>query len=180
MKLILILLATVSLYGDIKSEMLALYEDQKYKDVCNIGFENLENFKRDDNFVSLYAFACLKSDFIDRLVAPVALLKFSKESRANSAYFSVILMQKKLLYHALVDGYNLSSFTLPTTDYILSRVFDMYAKLQKHEPREFYLFDNPDDAKIKYKLFLMHDKKIVKMVIEELYNGVVVKRHIYW
>lgn len=171
---------SISLYADIKSEMFTLYQNQKYKDVCDIGFNNLKKHKRDDNFVSLYGFACLKSDFIDRLAAPAVLLKFSQESRANAAYFSVILMQKKLLYHALVDGYDLSLFTLPTTDYVLSIVFDLYAKLGKHEPQQLYHFENPNDAKTTYKLYLSYDKKIAKMVIEEFYNGVATKRHIYW
>jgi hypothetical protein len=180
MRLILILIISISLYGDVKRDMFTLYQNQKFEDVCGIGFDNFKENKRDEEFVSLYAFACLKSDYIDRLAVPTAVLKFSEESRANSAYFSVILMQKKLLYHALIDKYDLSSYTLPTTDYVLSKVFDLYTKLGKHNSRAFYLFEDPNDPKVTYKLYLSRDTRVTKMVIEEFYDTIAIKRHIYW
>lgn len=180
MKLLLLFLLVANLSADIKRNMFNLYQNKKYEKVCSMGFDNFKKNKKDEEFVSLYAFACLKSDYIDRLAVPTAVLKFSKESRANAAYFSVILMQKKLLYHALVDNYDLSEFSLPTTDYVLSKVFDLYAKLGKHEPRAFYLFEDPDDAKLTYKLYLSRDYKLDKIVIEEFYDTISIKRHIYW
>jgi hypothetical protein len=89
-------------------------------------------------------------------------------------------MQKKLLYHAMVDHYDLSEFSLPTTDYILSKVFDLYAKLGNHTPRAFYLFEDPYDPKVTYKLSLLKDYKVNKIVIEEFYDTIVIKRHVYW
>ena len=180
MKIIVALFITISLFADIKKEMFSLYQNHKYEESCNIGFDHFTRNKHDEEFVSLYAFACLKSDYIDRLSIPTAMLKFSKEARANSAYFSVILMQKKLLYHALIDNYDLSNYKLPTTDYILSRVFDLYSGLGKHTPRVFYLFEDPKDEKVTYKLYLSRDDKVTKMVIEEFYDTIAVKRHIYW
>jgi len=180
MKLLLLFLLVANLSADMKRNMFNLYQNKKYEKVCSMGFDHFKANKKDEEFVSLYAFACLKSDYIDRLAVPTAILKFSKESRANSAYFSVILMQKKLLYHALVDNYDLSEFSLPTTDYILSKVFDLYAKLGKHEPRAFYLFTDPNDAKLTYKLYLSRDYKLDKIVIEEFYDTISIKRHIYW
>lgn len=180
MKLLLLFLLVANLSADIKRNMFNLYQNKKYEKVCSMGFDNFKKNKKDEEFVSLYAFACLKSDYIDRLAVPTAVLKFSKESRANAAYFSVILMQKKLLYHALVDNYDLSEFSLPTTDYVLSKVFDLYAKLGKHEPRAFYLFEDPNDTKLTYKLYLSRDYKLDRIVIEEFYDTISIKRHIYW
>lgn len=180
MKIVLILIMAISLFADIKQDMFSLYQNKKYKEACNIGFDYFANNKRDEEFVSLYAFACLKSDFIDRLAAPTAVLKFTKEARANSAYFSVILMQKKLLYHALIDGYDLSSLNLPTTNYVLSKVFDLYVALGQHKARAFYLFDDKDDAKLSYKLYVIKGETLDKVVIEEYYNGTKLKQHIYW
>jgi len=180
MKIVLLILLSLSLYADIKQNMFNLYQNKKYEEVCQIGFDNFKKNKKDEEFVSLYAFSCLNSDYIDRLAVPTAVLKFSEEARANSAYFSVILMQKKLLYHALVDNYDLSSFDLPSTDYVLSRVFDLYAKLEKHEPRAFYLFEDPNDPKLTYKLYLSRDYKLDKIVIEEFYDTITIKRHVYW
>jgi len=180
MKIVLILLITLSLYADTKQDMFNLYQNKKYEQVCDIGFDKFKNNKKDEEFVSLYAFACLNSDYIDRLAIPIAILKFSKESRANSAYFSVILMQKKLLYHSLIDNYDLSKMNLPTTDYVLSKVFDLYVKLGKHKKRAFYLFEDKDDKKLTYKLYIQKDERLSKIVIEEFYDTITVKRHVYW
>jgi len=180
MKIFLILFLSLSLYADIKQNMFNLYQNKKYEEVCDIGFNNFRTYKKDEEFVSLYAFACLKSDYIDRLAIPIAILKFSNESRANSAYFSVILMQKKLLYHALIDDYDLSSLNLPTTDYVLSKVFDLYIQLPKHEKRAFYLFEDKNDPKLTYKLYIQKDETLSKIVIEEFYDTITIKRHIYW
>jgi len=170
MKIVLILLLTLSLHANIKQDMFSLYQNKKYEKVCSMGFDNFNRNNKDEEFISLYAFACLNSDYIDRLAIPIAMLKFSKESRSNSAYLSVILMQKKLLYHALQDNYNLSTLKLPTTDYVLSKVFNLYSKLEKHEPRAFYLFEDESDNKLTYKLYLSKDEKLNKMVIEEFYD----------
>jgi hypothetical protein len=180
MKIIIALLISFSLYAGIKQNMFNLYQNKKYEKVCSIGFDNFKRYRKDEEFVSLYAFACLNSDYIDRLAIPTAILKFSEESRANSAYFSVILMQKKLLYHALLDDYDLSELDLPTTDYVLSKVFDLYTKLGKHEKRAFYLFEDENDKKLTYKLYIQRDKKLSKIVIEEFYDTITIKRHVYW
>ena len=180
MKILLILLLSLSLYADVKQDMFNLYQNNKYEDVCNIGFNNFNMNKRDEDFVSMYAFSCLKADYIDRLAIPIALLKFSPESRANSAYFSVILMQKKLLYHALIDNYDLSSLSLPTTDYILSKVFDFYANLGEHDSRAFYLLEDEKDNKLTYKLYLDKSTKLNKIIIEEFYDTITLNRHVYW
>jgi len=180
MKILLVLFVSLSLFADIKQDMLELYKNENYKEVCKIGFDNFIKNKKDEKFVSLYAFGCLKSDYIDRLAIPVALLKYSKEARANSAYFSVILMQKKLLYHALIDKYDLASLNLPTTDYVLSKVFDLYVELGVHKAKPYYIFKDKKDKKITYKLYLLKETKLDKMVIEEFYDTIPTRRHIYW
>jgi len=180
MKILLLILVWLSLSANIKDKMFNFYQNEKYEKACNLGYSALDTNARDEEYVSLYAFACLKSDYIDRLGMPISLLKFAKESRSNAAYFSVILMQKKLLYHALVDGYDLSELKLPTTNYVLSKIFDLYSKLGKHEARSVYLFDDKNNPKITYKLYLVNDKKLSKMVIEEYYDTISIQRHVYW
>lgn len=180
MKIVIILLMSAALFADLKQEMLSLYENEQYKDACSIGYTSFTQYDKDENFMSLYGFACLKADHIDRLTIPITKLKFSKESRSNGAYFSIILMQKKLLYYSLVDGYKLSSVNLPTTDYVLSKVFDLYSNLNEQSPKEFYLFEDKDDKKLTYKLYLSKDDRLSKMVIEEFYDKIIVKQHVYW
>lgn len=178
--LLLTALLAMTLYADVKHEMLDLFQNREYKEACSLGFKNFSKHSRDEEFVSLYGFSCLNVDYVDRLSVPITTLKLTPESRANAAYFSIILMQKKLLYHALLDNYDISSLNLPTTDYVLSKVFDFYTQQGKHEPKEFYVFEDEDDKNLKYKLYILKDGKIDKMVIEEFYNSISTKKHMYW
>ena len=89
-------------------------------------------------------------------------------------------MQKKLLYYALIDNYELSKFRFPTTDYVLSKVFDLYSRLPLHQRKKFYILKDTQDPKLIYKLYIMKQQNINKMVIEEYYDTIKIKRHIYW
>ncbi|MDQ1244959.1 MAG: hypothetical protein QG565_1300 [Campylobacterota bacterium] len=180
MRILLLILISISVFADVKQDMFALYKDKKYADACNLGFKNFSDHLRDEEYVSLYSFSCLNIDYVDRLAVPIAILKFSKEARANAAYFSTILMQKKLLYHALLDNYDISSINLPTTDYILSKVFDLFTKMKKDELKEFYILEDENDKELKYKIYILKDGKIDKMVIEEFHNSISTEKHIYW
>lgn len=180
---ILVLLSTfllLSLHANVKEQMLKLYKQGSYEASCELGYSQFEANKRDEEFISLYSFACLEADFIDRLSVPSVTLRFSKEARANAAYFAVILMQKKLLYHALLDNYDLSTYKLPSTDYILSKVFDLYVKETRERPQESYIFRDEQDPKRSYKLYVTKNETVAKIVIEEYHDGSMLKRHIYW
>lgn len=180
MKLTLLLILSISLYANAKQQMYGYYTNSLYEKACNVGFDHFKQNNQDEEYISLYAFSCLNSDYIDRLAAPIGRLKFSKEARGNSAYFSIILMQKKLLYHALVDGYNLTTLKLPTTKYVLSKVFDFYSQVKDPQNKNFYIFTDKDDKKRTYKLYLNKQTRISKMVIEVYYDSKLVKKHIYW
>ncbi|OHE02490.1 MAG: hypothetical protein A2513_08450 [Sulfurimonas sp. RIFOXYD12_FULL_33_39] len=180
MKILLIIVMAISLYADAKEKMFTLYKNKKYLEACDTGFDNFKENIRDEEYMSLYAFSCLNIDLLDRLSMPISTLKYSEEARSNAAYFSVILMQKKLLYHALIDGYDISGLNLPTTDYILSKVFDLYTKVKNDKKEEVYTFEDKDDSQQKYKLYLLKNDRINKIVIEEYKNTTLIKKHIYW
>ncbi len=179
MRYLLILLLSVNIYANMTNTLLELYKDGKYKQVCKKGFDYFQKYKRGEKFISIYAFGCLKSDYIDRLVVPIAALKRSKEARANATYFSVILMQKKMLYQALVDNYEIKDLKLPTTNYVLSKVFDMYVQNQE-TGKKFYIFQDKENKDLKYKLYILKNRKLSKMIIEEYLNNKRIKQHIYW
>ncbi|SFV52303.1 FIG00470045: hypothetical protein [hydrothermal vent metagenome] len=180
MKYLLPFLLVINLQADITTQMFQLFEKKEYAKSCTLGFRHFQQHKHNETFVSLYAFSCLKSDYIDRLSQPIIALKFSTEARKNAAYFTTILLQKKLLYYALIDGYDLSKFQFPTTDYVLSKVFDLYSKSPKKHDKKFYIFNDLDNPNLSYKLFLIKKNNINKMVIEEYLNKIKIKRHIYW
>ncbi len=175
-----ILFLCLSLFAGDKQDLFHLYQDQKYKQACSKGINLVHKYNKDEQFVSLYAFSCLKADYIDRLAVPISMLKYSPEARANSAYFSVILMQKKLLYHALIDGYDLSTVKLPSTDYVLSKVFDLYAQDDHTQKRDIYFYRDKTSPKVTYKLYIKQTRRVKKMVIEEYYDTILAHRHIYW
>jgi len=180
MRFLILLFFIINAYADIQHTMLQLYQNEKYKKACNIGYTYFHKYKRDEAYSSLYAFSCLKSDYIDRLSQPITTLKRSKEARKNAAYFATILMQKKLLYYSLVDNYNLSNLKFPTTDYVLSKVFDLYSKLPSHKPKKFYILKDSNNPKLIYKLYIIKQHNMNKMVIEEYYDTIKIKHHIYW
>ena len=181
MKYIVAIFLTITIsYANAKKDMYELYKSKKFSQACNIGLNNFSNYANDESYISLYAFSCLETNFIDRLAIPIIKLKFTPQGRANSAYFSVILMQKKLLYHSLIDGYDLSSFNFPSTKHIISKVFDAYTSLGKHNQKKYYIFQDKNDKLLKYKLYLIKPNKLKKMVIEEIYNNKIIKKHTYW
>ncbi|OQX59423.1 MAG: hypothetical protein B5M52_03415 [Helicobacteraceae bacterium 4484_230] len=155
------------------------YQNKNYLKACKIGEKLLSRHQEDEKFVSLYAFSCLKADRIDNLAKPIVLLTKSEEARSNAAYFSVILMQKKLLLHALLDTYNFKSLKLPTTDYVLSKVFDLYVNSTDNGKKHVYAFTDPENNKQSYRLFITRDASKRKIVIEEYYDTILTKRHIY-
>jgi len=177
MKILFLLLLGLSLHASVKQKMFHLYQQKNFAAVCNKGLQAFSKNMHDEEFLSMYAFSCLYADYVDRLAVPITIMKHSQEARANAAYFSVILMQKKLLFHALLDNYDLTNLKLPTTDYILSKVFDLYLKLGQHTPKKYYILQDPDDKKLTYKLSIQKGDKVI---IEEFYNKHSVKRHTYW
>jgi hypothetical protein len=177
---LLILLFFLSLTADAKYDMLKLFQEKQYEKACKKGLLEFRKYRKDEEFISLYAHSCLKADYIDRLAVPISALKKTEDARANAAYFSVILMQKKLLLHALLDGYDLTSVRLPTTDYVLSTVFDLYAKDTRTQKGNIITYADPKRPLISYKLFVEKKGAISRMIIEEYYDTMLLKRHIYW
>jgi hypothetical protein len=180
-KFILILfIIKLSLYANAKMELYNLYQNKEYKKACRLGMNNYPHFTRDEAFISLYAFSCLEADYIDRLAVPISALKYTKEARSNAAYFSIILMQKKLLYHALIDNYDISSLNLPTTQHVLSKVFNFYINDTQNKDKNVFIYTDDINKSITYKLYIETHPHIKKMVIEVFHDKILYKRHLYW
>lgn len=178
--LLLCFFFTTIISADIKKSLYHLYQGKQYEEACREGLKVFQLHKDDEEFISLYAFSCLYADYIDRLAIPISLLKNSEEARSNAAYFSVIIMQKKLLYHALIDDYKLTELKLPTTDHVLSIVYDLYTKADQERKRSHYSFKDEKNDKIFYKLYIENSNNTKKMIIEEFYDTIMTHRHIYW
>ena len=154
------------------------YNAKSYQKACNLGLRLFGKYKKNGDFLMLYGFSCLKADYIDRLAVPMTGLRKTKTERANASYFATVILQKKLLYHALVDHVDISQLRLPRTDYILSEVFDMYTH-NNYTKREGKLYFRPDNGKV-YTLYLVRSGPSPKMVIEEWEGETLIKTHTYW
>ena len=157
-----------------------LYSQKKYARACHLGLNIFNQYKKNSKFLMLYGFSCLKADYIDRLAVPMTGLRHTKTERANASYFATIILQKKLLYHALLDNVDISNLKLPETDYILSRVFDMYTKKEYNKMNDKYYFNPDDKKKILYILYIEYGRGAPKMVIEERLDDHLIKKHRYW
>jgi hypothetical protein len=174
----LFLLLSLSLMADTKQKMFTLYQQGEYFRACEIGVKEFSNRKNDEAYVSLYAFSCLKADLIDRLSAPITLLNQSPEARANSAYFSVILMQKKLLMQALYDNKPLKNLTFPTSSHLLSRVFDLYLK-NPQTTQSIKEYQDPAESRRSYKLYTIEFGGKKSIAIDEYYDKILTHHHVY-
>lgn len=163
-----------------KTKLLKLYNKGDYEAVCERGFKHFRKNRHDEAYISLYAYGCLNSDSIDRLATPIVMLKHSKGARANAAYFSAILMKKKLLYHALLDNYDLSGISLPASSYILSKVFDLFVKYKPKPLDNIYTLKDERDKNIQYSVYVDKSDPIPKMIIEVYKEHILLKRHTYW
>jgi len=176
--LLLFMLFTLSSFADARDRLYTLYQQGSYLQACNLGLKGFPYHQNDEAYVSLYAFSCLKSDLIDRLAAPMMTLNQSEEARANSAYFSVILMQKKLLMQALYDNKPIKNLTFPTSSHLLSRVFDLYLKAPQPN-RLIKEYKDPSDSRLSYKLYPTQSNGRKSIAIDEYYDKILTLHHVY-
>ncbi len=163
-----------------KSDIYKAYKEKKYKKAC---FESTKIYlfnKKDNDFLTVFANSCLKVDNINRMAFPAMLLIRNSGARSNSVYFLTILYQKKLLYKSLIDGFDVSKFKFPTTNYILSKIFVMYADKAYTKVGNTYIFKNKKNKDIKYKLYIIKEKGVYKMILKTFKNNNLVKTRIYW
>ncbi|GEM_PF-97363 len=184
----IIFVFTIALYASVHlhageaplEKMLRLYKKERYKEACNWGLRYFNRYKKEGNFIMLYAFSCLHSDYIDRLAVPMTALRYTPTERKNATYFATILLQKKMLYQKLLDGLDLTAIRLPETDYVLSIVFDMITKNQYTKKNNAYLLTDRHNPKKSYKLYLETYSKGKHMILQEYLDGKLIKTHRYW
>lgn len=170
--------ACLILHADVPSKMFMLYQKGAYYDACTIGNQNLKKILTSDKYVSLYAFSCLNADQIDRLNIPSAVLNETPEARANASYFSLLILEKKLLIQALYDNFPIKSLKLPTSSNLLSRIFDYYCKNPQlgNTIKEYSDNTNPRQT---YKLYTIQIDTHKTFAIDEYYDKILTKHHVY-
>lgn len=177
--LLILLFLTTHLYADSKQRLYDLYQQGNYLQACDLGKQGFQYHLSDEAYISLYAFSCLKADSIDRLAGPIMVLSQTKEARANSAYFSVIVMQKKLLMQSLYDNKPIQNLKFPTSSHLLSKVFDWYLKNpQSNQFIKEYI--DPSNSRSSYKLYTTTEINGRKSIaIDEFYDKILTFHHVY-
>ncbi|WP_457592783.1 hypothetical protein [Hydrogenimonas sp.] len=160
--------------------LYGLYQDKKFKQACQLGLRMFDAHKKNSKFLMLYGLSCLKADYIDRLAVPLTGLRYSRSERANASYFATILLQKKLLYHALIDNVDISDLKLPKTDYVLSKVFDLFTQKRYKKIDDKFYFVSKEKPGFMYVLYIESDGNVKKMIIEERLDDHLIKLHRYW
>jgi hypothetical protein len=69
---------------------------------------------------------------------------------------------------------------MPPTDYVLSIVFDLFSRQPASLPQKSYTFNDLNEPRKSYRLYLTDSDRVKKMVIEEYYDKILTHRHIYW
>jgi len=161
------------------NRLYELYQNGQYLQACNEGVKKLGQHQQDEKYISLYAFSCLQADKIDRLALPIIMLKNSNEARKNAAYFASILLQKNLLISALENQQPLDALNLPTTDYVLSRVFDLFSTGRYTLGNGVYSLSDPKLPRQTYRMYLNRSDNSVALIIDEYYDTILTKQHLY-
>jgi len=144
-------------------DLVKEYKDKEYKKVCNNGFKLFDSFRKNENLVNMYAFSCLKSDYLGRVGYAMLFLGKTPQSRTNRTYFSTIIAQKNILFSILMDEKRLQGLRFPKMDYVISKVFDLFFQKKYKKLGPTYFFKDQDKN---YEMWL--DKKNRRLVIKEI------------
>ena len=120
------------------------FNSANYAKVCNQKVEDFLKTQNNEEQISMFGIACIKMNDLNRLATPIDKLVKSEKSRENAAYFAGILFKKKLLFHAMIDGVDISYIRLPKSDYILSFLFDKFVKKEYVEELGTFIFEEPN------------------------------------
>jgi len=144
-KLFVLLIPFILFAFDVKKEYLA----KNYKSVCQYGSKNFYKLKKNEDLLSLIGMSCVKSDYFIYLPKIINALKYTKQGRNNSLYFSILFLEKKLLYSYMMDNTNLTYYRLPMINHPVSIVV---TNLIQHK------FEKKNDI-----IIIKHNKDIYKV-----------------
>ncbi len=182
MKKSIFLILFINVFANCYSQEMLwnFFNNQEYSKICSneVWSKDYFEYNDDEEFVNMYAYSCMQTDMINRLTSPIVQLRKSKKSRANALYYATILYQKKILYHALIDGIEQIPTNLPNTDYILSKIYDKFSKKDFTKKQNAYYFSIEN---IDYKLFSKKDSDgYEKIVLQTIKNNEIIKTRLYW
>lgn len=160
------------LFSSNLSTLYKFYEKQEYDRGCDYAMKHFKKNRKSEKYLTLYGLSCLETNNIHRIVTPMIELRETEASRENASYFATILLQKQLLKQAILDGKKLGNLNLPKTNFILSKIFNMFVKKEYKLDGDVYKLEN---AGQKYHLYI----KKRHLIIDIYENGKFTKRYRY-
>lgn len=173
-----LLFFSYTLWADAGQNLFDMYQKGMYAQACDYGYRFFARNEHNEPFISLIGFSCLRADQIDRLSPVMSALSQTPEARANSAYFALIVMQKKLLMQGLYDHKPIRNLQFPTSEHLLSRVFDLYVKNPKNNDlvKE---YQDPANPRQSFKLYTTQVDGRKSIAIDEYYDKILTLHHVY-
>jgi len=166
----LLLLLPIFLFGfDFKQA----YLNHDFKNLCKYGITHFKDIKKNENTLSLVGLSCVKSDDLFYLPVIINNLKFTKNGRKNSIYFSTLLLEKKLLIAYMIDNFDVSYYRLPFINHPISVVF------QAIQNKNFTKQDGILTIKKGNKIYKVYKTEDDKVFIDEYENGDLIISHWY-
>ena len=170
-KLFLLTLLSSLLFCSNLSDIYKLYEKQEYEKGCDYGAKYYSKNINSENYLTFYGLSCLETNSINRLAQPMVKLGRTKELRETASYFATILLQKQLLKQFLLDGTELGNLKLPKTNFVLSRIFNLFVKQEYSVKDDTYILVDSDKKDIRYEVYIKESKKNINYMIIDIYQG---------
>jgi hypothetical protein len=179
--ILLISIISTSLFSSNLSVLYKLYEKQEYEKACNYAFKYAKKRKNrnSENYLTLYGLSCLETNNLSRVAIPMTSLTKTEDARANASYFGTILLQKQLLLQALIDKKPLGDLRLPTTNFVLSKVFSLFVKEEYKLKNGVYRLKDRENKSIEYRLYIKNRKRLNYMILDIYKESKFTKRYQY-
>jgi len=157
----------ILLFSSNLSDIYKLYEKQEYEKGCEYGEQYYSKNINNENYLTFYGLSCLETNSINLLAKPMVKLGKSKELRETASYFATILLQKQLMKQFLLDGKELGNLRLPKTDFVLSRIFNLFVKKKYILKDDVYILSDND---IRYEVYVKKSGTEKNYMIIDIYQ----------
>ena len=162
------------------SEIYKFYENQEYEKGCRHGAKHYSKNINNENYLTFYGLSCLETNSISHLAQAMVKLGRTKELRETASYFATILLQKQLLKQFLFDGKELNNLKLPKTEFVLSRIFNLFVKKEYRVEEDTYILIDSNKKDIRYEVYIKESKQSKNYMIIDIYqNDKFTKRYQY-
>jgi len=122
---LLLVFIVVSIYAkDNLSQFIDAYKAKDMSQACALGRQLFHENMRDEKILIASGHACAEDDYINFIGVLQQRLGKTPASRKANVYFSTLLLKKRLISEYMHEDADLSPYTLPLTDHILSQVFE--------------------------------------------------------